>query len=164
MATPTNLPAAQTTGNVLTAAYVNDLRGAFRVLQTLHFETASLVQNATSTYAASGLTISITPQSTSNKILIMTSNSVAKTGTNANSGVNLRLRRGSTVLQTQIAVLYTGLAQVNIGTSSFLYLDSPNTTSATTYDVQFANYTNASLVEHQANSSASSIMVMEISA
>jgi hypothetical protein len=102
MATPTSLPASFSDSTSLPAASLNALRGAFRVLQTLHFETSSLVQNATSTYVASGLTISITPQSTSNKILIMTSNSVAKTGTNANSGVNLRLRRGSTVLQTQI--------------------------------------------------------------
>ena len=33
MATPTNLPATQTSGNVLTAAWLNDLRGAFRILQ-----------------------------------------------------------------------------------------------------------------------------------
>ena len=33
MATPTTLPATFVAGNVLTAAQMNDLRGAFRVLQ-----------------------------------------------------------------------------------------------------------------------------------
>jgi hypothetical protein len=51
MATPTNLPATQTTGNVLTAAYMNDLRGAFRVLQVVQGTPVTAeVSNSTSTY------------------------------------------------------------------------------------------------------------------
>jgi len=164
MATPTNLPASQTTGNVLTAAYVNDLRGAFRILQVVSFETASLVTNATTTFVASGLTLSITPQATSSKILIFTVSSIAKTAGNLANAVNLRMRRGSTVLTSQTAVLYTGTTLIQVGTSPMIYLDSPNTTSATTYDVQFANFTAAAQVEHNANGSASTIVLMEISA
>jgi len=43
-------------------------------------------------------------------------------------------------------------------------LDSPNTTSATTYDVQFANFTAAAAADHNANNSTSSLVLMEISA
>jgi hypothetical protein len=164
MATPTNLPASQTTGNVLTAAYVNDLRGAFRILQVKTMETATLVTNSTTTFVGSGLTLSITPQETSSKILIFSVSSIAKTAGNVSNAVNLRMRRGSTVLTSQTAVLFTGTALIQVGTSPMIYLDSPNTTSATTYDVQFANFTAAAQVEHNANGSASTLVLMEVSA
>ena len=164
MATPTNLPASQTTGNVLTAAYVNDLRGAFRILQVKTMETATLVTNSTTTFVGSGLTLSITPQETSSKILIFSVSSIAKTAGNVSNAVNLRMRRGSTVLTSQTAVLFTGTALIQVGTSPMIYLDSPNTTSATTYDVQFANFTAAAQAEHNANGSASTLVLMEVSA
>ena len=164
MATPTNLPASQTTGNVLTAAYVNDLRGAFRILQVKTMETATLVTNSTTTFVGSGLTLSITPQETSSKILIFSVSSIAKTAGNLANAVNLRMRRGSTVLTSQTAVLYTGTTIIQVGTSPMIYLDSPNTTSATTYDVQFANFTAAAQAEHNANGSASTLVLMEVSA
>ena len=164
MATPTNLPASFSTAQILTAAQMNDLRGAFRILQVKTMETATLVSNASSTYVGSGLTLSITPQASSSKILIMTNSSIAKTGADVSNGVNLRMRRGSTVLTSQTALLFTGTGIVNIGCATMMYLDSPNTTSATTYDVQFANFVNAAAVEHNGNGSASSIVLMEISA
>jgi hypothetical protein len=164
MATPTNLPAAQTTGNVLTAAYVNDLRGAFRILQVKSFSTSSVATNSTLTFAATGLTLSITPQSTSSKILIMTNHSIAKSAGNALNGLDIRIRRDGTVLQTQFYVLFTATTLVQIGTTSFFILDSPNTTSAITYDAQFANVVAAAQVEHNANNSPSNIILMEVSA
>jgi hypothetical protein len=164
MATPTTLPAAFTAGQVLTAAQMNDLRGAFRVLQVVSMETSTTVSNSTTTFAASGLTLSITPSSTSSKILVMSNSAIAKTSGNASNGVNLRLRRGATVLQNQVACLFTGTAITNIGNSNMMTLDSPNTTSATTYDVQFANFTAAAAADHNANNSTSSLVLMEISA
>ena len=164
MATPTNLPASFTDGNDLPASELNALRGAFRILQVVSFETATLVTNSTTTFVASGLTLSITPQATSSKILIFTVSSIAKTAGNVSNGVNLRMRRGSTVLTSQTAVLFTGTALIQVGTSPMIYLDSPNTTSATTYDVQFANFAAAAQAEHNANGSASTIVLMEVSA
>ena len=164
MATPTNLPSSFTSGDGLTAANMNNLRGAFRILQVLHMETATLATNSTTTFAASGLTLSITPQATSSKILIYSVSSIAKTAGNLANAVNLRMRRGSTVLTSQTAVLYTGTTVIQVGTSPMIYLDSPNTTSTVTYDVQFANFTGAAQVEHNANGSASSIVLMEVSA
>jgi hypothetical protein len=164
MATPTTLPADFNPGQVLTAGQMDGLRGAFRILQVKSFETASLATNSTTTFAASGLTISITPQATSSKILIFSVSSIAKTAGNVNNAVNLRMRRGATVLTSQTAVLFTGTALIQVGTSPMMFLDSPNTTSSVTYDVQFANFTAAAQVEHNANGSASTIVVMEVSA
>ena len=164
MATPTTLPATFVAGNILTAAQQNALRGAFRVLQVVSMETSVVVSNSTTTFVASGLTLSITPSSTTSKILVMSNSAIAKTSGDANNGVQLRLRRGATVLQNQVACLFTGTAIVNIGNSNMMTLDSPNTTSATTYDVQFANFTAAAAADHNANNSTSSIVLMEISA
>jgi hypothetical protein len=51
-----------------------------------------------------------------------------------------------------------------IFTMSATHLDSPNTTSATTYATVFRNFTPASNVEVQVQSVASTITLMEISA
>ena len=134
------------------------------VLQIVTATTTTITTSASTTYADSGLTASITPKSASSKILVTTSNSIAKTAANANSGLFLRLRRGATVLQTQSYVLFTGTGVIQVGATSFICLDSPNTTSSTTYDVQFANNVAVSQVEIQANNSPSTIILMEISA
>lgn len=73
MATPTTLPATFVAGNVLTAAQMNNLRGAFRVLQVVSTTlTTSFTSGAGGAYAnVTGLSATITPSATSSKILIM---------------------------------------------------------------------------------------------
>jgi hypothetical protein len=166
MATPTNLPAAQTTGNVLTAAYVNDLRGAFRVLQVVQASTSTETTNNTNTFADTGLTATITPQATSSKILVIVNHvSCRKLAGNAGSGLNLRLFRGATNIKTLAAVMgFTNASSDLIFSQSASVLDSPATVSATTYKTQFANNENASGVRVQAQSVESQITLMEISA
>jgi hypothetical protein len=167
MATPTNLPAAQTTGNVLTAAYVNDLRGAFRVLQVVQGVTNTPVSSTTTTYVDSGLTATITPQSTSSKILVLV-NQVGgdKNSANVNNAINLRLVRGA----SQIALIahsagYTGtLLNLRIAAMSTCYLDSPATTSATTYKTQFFSNSGVSGCSLQIGGDLSTMILMEISA
>jgi hypothetical protein len=174
MATPTNLPAAQTTGNVLTAAYVNDLRGAFRVLQVIQATTSTVATNSTSTYADTGLTATITPQATSNKILVFVEQQgCSKSADSAFNAIGLQLVRGATAIQSfaQFAG-YNGGAVARllvIGSQSTIYLDSPNTTSATTYKTQFRNVgSNGANVKVQDNLggvvNSSTITLVEISA
>jgi hypothetical protein len=164
MATPTNLPAAQTTGNVLTAAYVNDLRGAFRILQVVTAFTATQVTSASATFIDTNLTATITPQSTSNKILVYVSQGI---GTNAADIVSLRTVRDSTTIDTFGHVNYSAAGFIlNYGT--FISFDSPATTSATTYKTTFARTSgtsNAFVNYADANGQQrSTIVLMEISA
>ena len=49
MATPTTLPASFTAGQVLTAAQMNDLRGAFRVLQVVQATKANTFSTTSAT-------------------------------------------------------------------------------------------------------------------
>lgn len=168
MATPTSLPAAFTSGQILTATNMNDIRGAFRVLQVVNATYATEAGNSTSTFADTGLTASITPSSTSSKILVIVNQAgCGKNSGNTGSGLSLRLLRGaSEIIIFENIAGYTATSSNNyIGTISCCYLDSPATTSSTTYKTQFKNIANAASVSVNANtSSTSTITLMEISA
>ena len=143
MATPTTLPAAFVAGAILTADQMNNLRGAFRVLQVVSSTATANIQNNTSTYVDSGLSVTITPQSATSKILLIGSNAIAKDNANASTAASTRLVRGATTIsQISQGVQYTGTAIYNVGNDQFFYLDSPATTSATTYKTQFASTQN----------------------
>ena len=166
MATPTTLPATFVAGNILTAAQMNALRGAFRVLQVVQGETSTTVNNSTSTMADTGLTATITPQATTSKILVMVTQSFGRTSGNANNAVVSQVVRGATNIMTfQGAAYYTGTA-INFDgpSSSAIILDSPATISATTYKTQFANYVNLAAVSANPNSAKATITLFEISA
>lgn len=165
MATPTTLPASFTAATVLPAASLNNLRGAFRILQVVQGTTATVTSNSTSTYADTTLTATITPQSSSSKILVLVSHgSVFKTGSST-SGVMLRLVRGSTTIANFGAGIgYTGSVLDITSSCSTVYLDSPAVATATTYKTQFANNANAASVQVQVSSSISTITLLEVSA
>jgi hypothetical protein len=166
MATPTTLPATFVAGDILTAAQMNDLRGAFRVLQVVYGNTATAATSSTNTYVDTGLTATITPTSASSKVLVFVSQPVAKSTGSANNYLLLRLMRGATqVLEITRTALFTGTALELNGSESATYLDSPATTSATTYKTQFASGNNTAQVAVQPSGVAyATIVLMEISA
>jgi hypothetical protein len=119
--------------------------------------------NSTTTYADTGLTATITPTSASNKILVIwNQGGLQKTATNASSELELKLMRGA----TQIAAAFAGLTATalnnNPGNVGASILDSPATTSATTYKSQFRNGVNAASVVVQYNAGTSSLILMEV--
>jgi hypothetical protein len=166
MATPTTLPATFVAGNVLTAAQMNDLRGAFRVLQVVQGTTSTAVSNSTSTYADTGLTATITPSSTSSKVLVLVNHNVCtKTDGNTANSLNLKLLRGATDIKTICTALgFTNSLLINYFNASATVFDSPNTTSATTYKTQFANFVAAAAATVQGLGNESSITLLEINA
>jgi hypothetical protein len=169
MATPTNLPASATAGQVLTAQYVNDLRGAFRVLQVVQGTHGTGVTNNTNVFADTGLSATITPQATSNKILVLVNQQgVRKDAGNAASTAQFKLLRGATQIFIVNGHLWTNADSTLQAGWDCIYLDSPNTTSATTYKTQFANTVNAAGITVQASIGAgfqtSTITLIEISA
>lgn len=136
------------------------------VLQVVNATYATSMSANSTAYTDTGLTASITPTSSSSKILIFVSqNGVYKNDVNTGNSVNLRLvRNGTSIGVFAIATGYTGALSQNIVTASFNYLDSPATTSALTYKVEFANYANSGTVYVQANNDISAITLMEIAA
>jgi hypothetical protein len=159
------------TGQVLTVAggvpsWATPAGGGGKVLQVVSAVTAATeIQNATSTYADTNVTATITPTSATSKILVMVGHHhIFKMSTNAASGVTMRLMRGATELIDAQNILYTGTAIQNHGALTFVYMDSPATTSATTYKTQFNNNANASYVSVQCDGDVSTIILMEIGA
>lgn len=115
------------------------------VLQVVNATLTGIVSNSTSTYADTGLTATITPTSATSKILVLsTINGAGKASGNAGSALALRLVRGSTtILNIEGLLGYTGASTNNYNASGTTYVDSPATTSATVYKIQFANPANA---------------------
>jgi hypothetical protein len=161
MATPTNLPSAFTDNTTLPAATLNNLRGAFRVLQLSTVQGNTIQTTTTSTYAdVTSLSITITPQATTNKILLIAANNLLASGAAADAGIRF-LRSGSAVFTSIQAVMLA-----NSGSSvSSIYLDSPSSTSALTYKVQFNRAVGSGTVYSNVDSTLySTLLVAEISA
>jgi len=139
---------------------------AGNVLQVVSATYSTQASSSSSTYADTGLTASITPTSFSSKILVLlVINGIGKE-TN-NTAVNLKLQKNNSDLSTfNINTIgYNGTTTPNFpGSAAYNYLDSPATTSSTTYKVQYASHTNNAVVYVQLNSSISSITLMEIAA
>jgi hypothetical protein len=135
------------------------------VLQVVSATYSTQVLNSTTTYTDTGLSASITPTSSSSKILVIVSQTAYKDGSNAGSSCMIKLFRGSTDLGIQAySVGYTNATGTNAGMATFVYLDSPATTSSTTYKTQFANGVSASQVAVNWAGSNSNIVLLEIAA
>ena len=126
-----------------------------------------------------GLSVTITPASTSSKILVMVQCSI----TGSDAGLILQLVRGSTEIYKgnsegsrrtgSMVGLYspTSPTQYGTGANHLHFLDSPSTTNATTYKVQggvisganaYIGRTNYNLDNNNASRTPSTITVMEI--
>ena len=134
------------------------------VLQVVSATTSTELSSSTQSYADTGLSASITPKSSSSKVLVIVNqNGVYKSGAFVSNGVQLKLFRNSTEINFfGFVVCYTGTSIENYGAASVNHLDSPNTTSSVTYKTQFANWQNQASVKVQAGSATSTITLMEI--
>jgi hypothetical protein len=142
-----------------------------RVLQVVNSDYGVETSTTSTSFTDSGLTASITPSSTSSKILVIVCmNGVNKNDTAGGNAVRLALLRGSTnILNFSDISSYTGTGLTNVTANSASYLDSPATTSSVTYKTQFSSRTSGQLsyVQSFANTSGntrSTMMLMEIAA
>jgi hypothetical protein len=136
------------------------------VLQVVNSTYSTSITSTTSAFADTGLTASITPKFSTSKILVFVDMSGCGKN-NINTFLALQLLRNSTtILNFEGIAGYTGSITYNsFGSVSTNYLDSPATTSATTYKVQFSNVGNSGVVKINENggyASASTITLMEI--
>jgi hypothetical protein len=132
------------------------------VLQVVTGDTNTETGNSTTTYADTTLTATITPKFSTSKILVIADqNDVYGQGTSV--GIKLQLVRNSTnILAFGGYVAY--YSTQDIGSVSCSYLDSPATTSATTYKTQFAQRASGASPVYVQNGGASrsTITLMEI--
>jgi hypothetical protein len=133
-----------------TAEWVAPASGG-KVLQVIQATYGTSTSSSSTSYADTGLTANITPSNASNKVLVMYSLQCYRSNANALNGVNLKLLRDATDINTTIGIFRTDSTVNQQALQSFAYVDSPSTTSATTYKLQFANR----------NASASAIVFVE---
>lgn len=162
MATPTLLPASFTS-EILTSTAMNNLRGAFRVLQVIFTTTTTTVSSATSTYVSSNLSTAITPAATTNNVLIQGTVNLYNDTAGGEAGIRLVRTVGATT-----TTLFS-IGQVKTGASfviqvPFMWLDSPTTTSAATYTLQIARPNGTGIIYAQINNNLSMMTLQEISA
>ena len=117
------------------------------VLQVVNVDNSSVVTISAGTGMTDVISASITPSSTSSKILINFMSSYYKQGNSSNgSNSQYKIFRDS----TQIEGTYWHYADATTVTNwwmsvPLMKLDSPSTTSATTYKIQISNSGGASL-------------------
>jgi hypothetical protein len=117
------------------------------VLQVVQGSFSTETTSSSSTFADTGLSASITPTSSSSKILVFVSIGGIGKGA-ANTSIGLKLFRNSTDLGLFTSLAgYTNTTTTNYSTTANVnYLDSPATTSSTTYKIQFNSQNNVSNV------------------
>ena len=150
-----------------------------KVLQVVQATTTTQVQVSSTTYTDTTLTASITPSAASSKVLVLVSQSFQADSTS--SGVKYilvkhKLMRDSTDIFIPLGTAGFGVnidtsathnEYQNIGVIAYSYLDSPATTSSTTYKTQGAMTaaTNRTVYfQNSQSSETSSIILLEIGA
>ena len=174
--TPARL-AVGTNGQVLTADSTAATGLAWatlasaKVLQVVQSTSTTETATTSTTYSDSTLSASITPTSASSKILVFVNQFCSQNGTVAEISGGLALLRNSTNIYDQNGLTGSSLNFYLAGSSAektiagyvnMTYLDSPATTSATTYKTQ--QKSRGGTFKSQWYSSKSTITLMEIGA
>lgn len=142
-----------------------------KILQVVEGSYSTETTIASTTYTDTGLTATITPASTSNKILIFVNQLGFITRGTSDASAYLKLLRGSTSLVDTVG-MYLDAGNSGYGTNGFMtymnliYLDSPSSTAATTYKTQarVGTTANSCSIRTSYNGSRSSLLLMEVKA
>ena len=113
------------------------------IIQCVQSTSTSLTTGSNNTWIACPATVSITPRSTSNKVMVLFNFSVSANA--AANDITSRIKRGTTVIGANTTAGYNAQGIYGQGTSdsnyfasgfSICYLDSPSTTSSLTYSAE----------------------------
>ena len=111
------------------------------ILQTVSAVISTNVNISTATWTSTQLTASITPTSATSKIYVMIANPMRRNNISGNSyGMGVALYRNGSSIFTPMTNMGYSYPSSNFAESwlvSFNYLDSPATTSSTTYTMYF---------------------------
>ena len=151
-------------GRITAAA--NGSGGGGGTPNVVQISTIGAVSTTSSTLQPSGLAVTITPSASSSRIRIM---AAVNTGTSAaGQPVWITLIRNGVTNLANISAInpYLGVVQSDGGatfvTNAMVFLDSPATTSPTTYEVYFKNDNGSTTVYINGNQNESVIIAEEI--
>jgi hypothetical protein len=145
--------------------------GGGKVLQVVSAVYSTSTGITTTSYADTGLSATITPTLNTSKILVLISQSITLSGGQVSGGA-VKVLRGATDIYTVAGTNNQAFLAGETGANSYLggsfafnYLDSPATTSATTYKTQGRrNASASSVMTFNADGASSSITLLEIGA
>jgi hypothetical protein len=157
---------------LVAGALPSNVIGAGGILQVVSNTTQTSTTVASATPADTTLTATITPTSSTSKILVIVQQQARFSRSSLEQGVALTLLRGATTLVNQGdrygGYIYgAGITTVEMALQiPIVYLDSPATTSSTTYKLQgrVLATTSSGTVIFQQESQMSTITLMEIAA
>jgi hypothetical protein len=147
--------------------------GGGKVLQVIQATSTTSTTTTSLSFSDTTLTASITPSSATSKVLIIFTQSmfIDSTTGSAENGMAIKLLRASTDIVTLSPEVFRIFAydgsRVDTQLSaiqSYTHLDSPSTTSATTYKTQFRATQSGKTVGANYSGCPSSIVLMEIGA
>lgn len=138
-----------------------------KVLQVVSATYSTETSTTSTSYVDTGLSVSITPSSSSSKVLVLVSQQFMAIGSAPYNLSALSLFRGSTNILNRGGDSHggniAGSGDRQIGwVSNLMYLDSPSTTSSTTYKTQMLRQEGTARAQH--SGATSSIICLEIGA
>lgn len=148
----------------LTGTIASTRLPAGSVLQVVHSVMTSTFSTSSTSFVDSGLTATITPTSSTSKIFALLTISFQTHGSAGPDGsATFNLVKDSTQLQTWKQRTYSYNASgVYLNVPNSAYMDSPATTSATTYKIQMLS--NAAVAGINSELGSSCITLFEIAA
>lgn len=148
--------------DIATAAAIATTKlGAGAVLQVVSATNTTTFSTSSTSFVTTGFSASITPSSTSNKILVLFSSFTDSSG--SARAIHWRLYRGATGLgdaTAGISLVYSDASRLIAGLTT-AYLDSPSTTSSTTY-TSYIKSPSGSTVNVPYGNSTESFILLEI--
>ena len=154
-----------TDGSIVTADFAsgainNTVLPAGSVLQVVNATSSSGTSTTSASYTDAGLSASITPKSSSSKVLVIVSMGRIYSDATATYPTFNLVRGATQILEFDNITGYNGAAAGAGGATSTNYLDSPATTSSTTYKVQFKRSTGSGTVQIGWNVNATATMTL----
>lgn len=135
------------------------------VVQTAYSTYSVMVSTTGTTPVTTGLSGSITPTSTSNKVLVTFNipSTRKPAGTN-NCDMAFQIwRNGSSIVQPTTNFMFTGTSLNQTASFSYSYLDSPASTSTLTYTIYFFDTQGSGgSIQVQLDNTPSTIILQEI--
>jgi hypothetical protein len=149
--------------------------GGGKVLQVVSATSTTATTITTDTMADTGITATITPTASNSKILVLISAAINIKRSNTDIFAGAQLMRGATKIADWfpssasrfVGIEATGASYVAItNQNSIVYLDSPATTSSTTYKLQaqIEKTSNSASIIFQPSTAPSTITLLEIGA
>ena len=158
---------SQLANGAVTSAKLDSGLALGKVLQVVNVTYGTPTTTSSNVYSDTGLTASITPSSTSSKILVFVTLNGCMKATGA-TGIACKLVRGTTDIHNiESLATYTGggsTQEIAIGSISTSYLDSPSSISSTSYKVQFKSFNNVAYVyiNNESGGSGTSVSTMTL--